>query len=178
MAARYLGRWDWAREIEQLRVEHLSKKQLREGWAEFLGRWEWDWFCTLTFRGTAVHPETAAKKSRLWLSKINRELFGSRWWKKNRGVFWVRALEMQKRNVLHYHMLLRGAGLKNLRRLYWMDEWNKIAGYARIEKPRETEAVRRYCAKYVAKGGEIDLGGPREYPLPSLFDVQSGSGNS
>jgi hypothetical protein len=43
-----------------------------------------------------------------------------------------------------------------------MDRWNEMAGFAKIEPPSSPDAVRRYCAKYVAKGshlGEIDLGG-------------------
>lgn len=131
-----------------------------DAWAAFLERQPWDWFCTLTFRGDAVHPEAADKRFRMWLSKVNRELYGPRWWKHGQGVRWVRALEMQRRGVLHYHALIGGAGVDELRRLVWMDEWNRLAGFARIEPPRDGEAVRRYCAKYVAKGGEIDLGGP------------------
>lgn len=70
---------------------------------------------------------------------------------------WVRALELQRRGVIHYHALLGGAGLDELRRLSWMDEWDRLAGYARIERPENGAAVRAYCAKYVAKGGELDL---------------------
>ena len=45
-----------------------------------------------------------------------------------------------------------------------MDEWFDLAGIARIEPPRSSEAVRAYCAKYIVKGGEIDLGGPLSDP--------------
>jgi hypothetical protein len=127
-----------------------------EAWAGFLGRWSWDWFCTLTFRGE-VHPEAADKRFRVWVSKINRALYGPRWWKHGQGVRWVRALETQRRGVIHYHALLGGGGLDELRRLTWMDEWNDLAGYARIEPPADGAAVRGYCAKYVSKGGELDV---------------------
>ena len=134
-----------------------DRRRLVEAWAEFLERWSWDWFCTLTFRGDAVHPEAADKRFRVWVSKINRELYGPRWWKHGQGVRWVRALETQRRGVIHYHALLGGAGVDELRRLSWMDEWVRLAGYARIEPPENGAAVRAYCAKYVAKGGELDL---------------------
>jgi hypothetical protein len=88
---------------------------------------------------------------------MNRELYGPRWWKHGKSVRWVRALEVQRRGVIHYHALLGGAGVDELRRLSWMDEWDQLAGYARIEQPANGEAVRAYCAKYVAKGGELDL---------------------
>ena len=139
---------------------NIQAEILTDAWATFLERQPWDWFCTLTFRGDAIHPESADKRFRVWTSKINRELYGPRWWKHGQGVRWVRALEMQRRGVIHYHALLGGAGVDELRRLVWMDEWNRLAGFARIEPPRDGAAVRRYCAKYVAKGGEIDLGGP------------------
>lgn len=41
-----------------------------------------------------------------------------------------------------------------------MDEWARLAGWARIRPVESQERVARYVAKYVAKGGEIDLGGP------------------
>ncbi len=141
---------------------------LVEAWSSFLGRWPWDWFCTLTFRDL-VHPESADKRFRLFVSQMNRRLYGARWWKHAQGVRWVRASEPQRREVLHYHALLGGGGLASLRRLSWMDAWNEIAGFARIEPPLSGNAVRGYCAKYVVKGGEIDIGGPLERPPPLLF---------
>jgi hypothetical protein len=49
-----------------------------------------------------------------------------------------RALEYQKRDVIHYHALL--AGVQDLRRLTWMDRWHELAGYGRIE-PIESAVV-------------------------------------
>ena len=132
---------------------------LVDAWVNFLNRWQWDWFCTLTFRDL-VHPEAAAKRFLVFTAKINRNLYGSRWWKHGKGVSWARALERQRREAPHFHALLGGAGLSELRRLSWMDTWQDLAGFARIEQPRSLEAVQRYCTKYVVKGGEIDLGGP------------------
>src|SRR5688572_27180330 len=40
-------------------------RELVEAWVEFLSRWEWDWFLTLTFRSN-VHPEAAEKAFRLF----------------------------------------------------------------------------------------------------------------
>jgi hypothetical protein len=50
----------------------------------------------------------------------------------------VRALEYQKRDVIHYHALI--TGVEDLRRLYWMDRWHELAGYGRIE-PIESAVV-------------------------------------
>jgi hypothetical protein len=135
----------------------LDRAGLRDAWIALLGRWEWEWFCTFTFRDL-VHPEAADKRFRVLISQANRVLYGHRWHKKGQGMRWVRALEYQKRDVIHYHALM--AGVKDLRRLTWMDRWHELAGYARIEKIDTADAVVRYVSKYVVKGGEIDLGGP------------------
>ncbi len=143
----------------------VDRAGLRDAWIALLGRWEWEWFCTFTFRDL-VHPEAADKRFRVLISQANRVLYGHRWHKQGRSLRWVRALEYQKRDVIHYHALM--AGVQDLRRLTWMDRWHELAGYARIEPIESSAAVARYVSKYVVKGGEIDLGGPlvpAELPL-------------
>ncbi len=141
------------------RENHVNCQALQEAWVTLLSRYSWDWFCSFTFRGEIVHPERASKTFNLFLCKINRAIFGNRWYKHKKGIRWVRAIEMQKRGVLHYHALIAGKGLQDLRRLTFMDEWDELAGYARIEPLRSSQAVYSYISKYVTKGGEIDIGG-------------------
>lgn len=146
-----------------------------ESWGGFLSRWEWDWFVTLTFRphrGKKVgsrsrlpHPEQADKLFRLWISRLNRHLYGNHCWKKGMGVGWVRASEPHQSGALHYHALLTGTGVTDARRLDWKDDWYALAGFSRIEPPSSQDAVQAYCAKYVAKGGEIDFGGAALHSL-------------
>jgi hypothetical protein len=62
----------------------VDRQALRDAWIAFLGRWEWEWFCTFTFRDL-VHPEAADKRFRV--------LFGHHWHKHGAGLRWVRALE-------------------------------------------------------------------------------------
>lgn len=135
-------------------------KQLHNGWLSFLSRYEWQWFCTMTFRDS-VHPESADKRFRLFVSKLNRALFGPRWSsKKHMTVYWARGMEYQKRGVLHFHALLACGG-KDLTqqavRQRWVAVWNDLSGYARIENVRSSEEATRYVTKYVTKGGQIDL---------------------
>jgi hypothetical protein len=138
-------------------------------WTEFLARYRWCWFATLTFRDE-THPEAADKRFRVWVSKLNRALYGSRWYKHATGVHWARALEYQRRGVIHFHALLGGTRLEGTNRRYWEEEWFKLAGIARISPPRSVELVSRYAAKYTAKGGEIDIGGPLpDFSTPPLF---------
>lgn len=141
---------------ERVRSSH---DDLASTWADFLAKFDMQWFCTFTFR-QAVHPEAANKKFRLWISTLNGRVYGRNWRKDAfKQVFWIRALEYQKRNVLHYHALVGDSKdlNENARRLTFMDEWHRLAGIARIEPIESEAAVRAYCAKYTAKGGEIDL---------------------
>ncbi len=108
-----------------------------------------------------VHPEAADKRFRTLISKLNRKLFGPRWSKQpNATVIWARGIEYQKRGVLHFHALI---GCQNINldcytdRRHWADEWNDMAGFARIEKIKSAKDAARYVTKYVTKGGQIDL---------------------
>lgn len=131
---------------------------LAEAWTTFLEQWSWSWFATLTFR-EETHPEAADKRFRVWISKLNRATHGIRWSKHGRGCYWARALEYQRRGVIHFHALIGGERIADEQRIHWANEWNELAGFARIEVPRGAHGVVSYAAKYTSKGGEIDLGG-------------------
>lgn len=133
----------------------IQGHDLATSWVDFLGRWDWQWFTTHTFPDI-VHPEQADKAFRVWASMINRQMYGPRWYKKGKAIRWARALEYQKRGVIHFHALVDG--VQGLRRLSWMDRWYEVTGgYARIEQIKSFGAVAAYCAKYVTKDGEIEL---------------------
>jgi hypothetical protein len=143
---------------------------LRAAWVSLLSRYHWDLFGSLTFRDD-THPESAMKRFRLFVSMINRKLYGPRWAKHNKGVSWCVAMERQARGVLHFHCLLADPELTSLLKGSWFkldgrwanelnEMWNELAGFARIEPIQVAELVQNYVAKYVIKGGEIDLGGP------------------
>jgi len=101
------------------RADHTGRvfpaRERREAWIAFLQAWDWEWICTLTFRD-GVHPEVANRRFRLFKSKLNRALYGRRWAKKaknGQGIGWVRAIEYQQRDVIHFHVLLTGvSGLR------------------------------------------------------------------
>lgn len=158
----------------ELFVSTPERRSLQEGWVELLGRYEWHWFCTMTFRD-ATHPERADKLFRLWNSKLNRMLFGARWHKKtSRITYWARGLEYQRRDVIHYHALV-GCRAKNLNhhalRRYWGEAWNDLAGFARIEEVRSTVDTVRYLTKYITKGGEIDTS-PNLDLMPTSYTLR------
>ncbi len=52
-------------------------------------------------------------------------------------------------------------GLMAPRRLTFMDRWQELSGgFARIVAYDPARGAGFYLGKYVAKGGEVDLGGP------------------
>lgn len=136
-----------------------EKQRLREAWAKFLGSIWFQWFATLTFENN-VHPEAALKRYQRFTNDLNRELYGRRWMKQPLGgIYWVVAVERQKRGVVHLHALMGDPDNLNVvvRRLTWMDKWNEIAGFARIEAIRSNDAALRYVTKYVVKDGDIEF---------------------
>lgn len=149
---------------------------LREGHVDMLRRYNWNLFGSMTFRGDSVHPERADKTFRYYMSILNRRLYGPRWHKQGKGIAWARAIEMQRRDVIHFHCLLSSPLLKDMHRAGWYRQpdgrwsnglnelWNEMAGFARIEPVDAQEAVSRYVSKYVVKGGDLDYGGPLGQP--------------
>lgn len=136
-------------------------------YAELLGRVPWHWFCTLTFRphlvsGTGgVHPERADKAFRLFISKINRELYGANWSRRHhQGLMWARGSEFHKDGRLHFHAVVSAHGndLNILTKRYdWHEYWYKEFGRNQIEAPRSQDEITHYVSKYVTKGGVVDF---------------------
>ena len=140
-------------------ISRIPVTTLAENWITFLDRYQFDWFFTGTFR-EAVHPENADKIWRRFTNDLNRAIYGRRWKVRSHGgIYWARASERQRRGVLHFHALMgEWQGLNDhARRLTWMDNWNELAGFSKIERVIDDTAVRRYLSKYVIKDGEIDL---------------------
>jgi hypothetical protein len=147
---------------------------LCDGYVNLLSRYNWNLFGSMTFRGDSVHPERADKTFRYFIAVLNRRLYGPRWHKKGEGIAWARAIEMQRRDVIHFHCLLADPYLNDAHKFGWSRQpngkwsnelneiWNELAGFARIAPVDAQEAVGRYISKYTVKGGEIDFGGPLE----------------
>jgi hypothetical protein len=126
---------------------------------QLLSRWHWDLYTTNTLHHD-IHPETADRKWPIWLSMINRHLYGHRWHKRGEGLDWCRASEYQQRGVLHFHGLLSGSRAATFDRRRCQDQWFRLGGQARIVRPDSQQAVQRYLTKHVLRGVEIDFGGP------------------
>lgn len=167
-------------------VDEFSPIQL--GYYELLKPIYWQRFNTFTFH-SPVHPEQADKAFRLFISRCNVELFGQNYnkYKNLTCIQWVRALEWQKRGVLHYHTL--ETGMFNMRRhdqipadvgvgdegylkwhltareqqQIWLEITDSFSKCVDITAATNTIAlVIAYLSKYVTKdslkaGGEIDI---------------------
>lgn len=133
----------------------------RESWARII---EWSmkaggvdsWFVTLTFKDY-VSEKRAVLMLNTWLSKLCDAYLSKIG---VRGCRWFVAQEWQKRDVIHFHLILSGVRLAELSRKRWESRWSGIGGgFARIYPARVQAAP--YLAKYSSKsrGGEMRRGG-------------------
>lgn len=147
-----------------------------DGWIELLNRpgWRWSWFATLTYK-REVKPEAAERDFNRWMRIENQKRFGRRYKARSRSLSYARAIEYQKRGVVHYHALVGLAG--QLSRFDAMKEWENAGalewfetppsggyelrprtGFARIFEYDPTLGATHYVSKYVTKSGEITVG--------------------
>jgi hypothetical protein len=166
-----------------------------DAWAHLLGRYPAHVFATSTFRvqkfytdkhtgkvrainrtanNGSVHPEAADKAWRLFVSRINREIWGFDWGKRwHRGIQWIRGTEFHKDGRLHFHALLSSPtnDLWNLTPLkphhVW---WRQEFGFNRLERPRSQQQVRDYVSEYVVKDGLLDFSRNYGSWLPCMPD--------
>jgi hypothetical protein len=123
-------------------------RQLSEAWGEFLSRYPWDWFLTLTFR-EPVKSFTAQRK----FDRFSRDIEEAA----GLPIAWFRGDEIGSLGG-RYHLHALMLNVAHLRRLTWMDKWNQRAGFARILPYDRERGAAFYCAKYVTKQfGEWDL---------------------
>lgn len=116
-------------------------RQLAVAWGQFLSQFSWDWFLTLTFK-----DEVGSFRAHRLFGFFVRDI------EKAAGlpIFWFRADEIGTHGGrFHIHALM--GNVAHLRRLTWMDRWNKLAGIARILPFSAKRGAAYYCAKYVTK---------------------------
>ena len=106
---------------------------LKFAWTRWLAKYNWQWFVTLTFR-YEVHPEAARKLFGVFVHGINQQLFGRHYYRRSRtGIYWVVALEYQKRGVIHFHALLGADRDLNHTLLRYLPPFHPIDVYNRLE---------------------------------------------
>jgi hypothetical protein len=140
--------------------DYYVRLNLKREWADFLYSLNglWDWYGHLTFKDP-VYPESADKLFNVFMNKLNREIHGKRF--KDipaTGVLWAKAIEKQKRDVLHFHFLCGGIPNWVQRTDYWQ-WWFDHAGRNEIVPYEKERGAGYYMSKYVGKEGEIEIGG-------------------
>jgi hypothetical protein len=144
-------------EATTLQDNTTSKFYLPQAWADFISPYPWDIFLTMS-PADYPHPETLYKLFDLMVHKMNREIYGQHYWKdKRKGIFWVRALEWQKRGAPHIHALM--GGIPDY--VNPVDYRSFLYGrncISKVEPYRKDNGAEYYMAKscYAFKGGEID----------------------
>jgi len=117
------------------------RRQLAVGWGEFLSQFSWDWFATLTFEDQ-VTSFRAHRLFGIFVREIEKAA--------GAPITWFRADEIGPHGGrFHMHALI--GNVSHLRRLYWMDRWKELAGYARILPFELKRGAPFYVAKYLTK---------------------------
>lgn len=113
---------------------------LRESWVDFLNRFNWDWFATLTFKGL---PKTYTAKNKVvhWLRTIEKQ--------EKRNIGYYKAMEFTKSGIPHFHLLM--GNLDGVRRDKYWGLWFEWNGRARILPYDSKLGAGFYLTKYVVK---------------------------
>jgi len=115
-----------------------------------------EWFGHFTF-AAPLHPEQANKRWLRFVREINRKLYGNRHYKHGEGCTWIRGIENQRRDAIHFHGFF-GNGVHKLRRMDFVDLWYEMSeGFCRIYAYDGRNNAKDYITKYVVKEGEIDV---------------------
>ena len=131
-----------------------ARWDLREPYAQWISQRDWQWWATFTF-AVEIHPDQAAQRYRVWADQLAEET--------GFKMQHARALEWQRRGVLHFHALIWGVK-RSTRRKTWERNWEEIGGgWASIWPYDRSKGAVYYLGKYAVKRGEIDhltVGGP------------------
>jgi hypothetical protein len=102
----------------------MNKRHLINGYAEWLSRYHWIWFGTLTFRRPDIKFWVANECFWKWIVEIENA-------EGTDDFHWVRVTERGAfGDNLHFHVLV--GGLKNPSKWPWLLRWQELAGDADI----------------------------------------------
>jgi len=141
--------------VQKLQSSGFVKVDLQEAWVEFIKRFEpFYLYVTLTFKDPK-HPEAADKAFFRWIRYMNLCLYGRRYREKKKGVTYIKCMEYQKRDVIHFHCLIGDPQLKKLKRWDFMKAWeygchygkDLVNGFARVAEYNAARGAVNYCSK-------------------------------
>lgn len=134
----------------------VARHELTEAWADWVaGVANWRTFITLTFENEKT-PDVALSLFKWWVRINNEYVFGKRYTRAVGHSYYsyLVGAERQKRDVLHFHVLVD----KPIHYSLTHEAWGDRCGFAWIDGDlKDREKVINYVCKYVMKGGEVDL---------------------
>jgi hypothetical protein len=124
------------------------RPELGPEYGQFLAALPWDWYGTFTF-AEWLHPERAAQIYEAWARDLAEDA--------GKIQTHARALEYQKRGVVHFHSLIWNVAAGQ-RRFRWMQTWETMGGgISRIFEYDRARGAAYYLPKYIVKNGEVDI---------------------
>jgi hypothetical protein len=131
---------------------YKGRKVIADAEQEWIAKIIWKSLITLTFKDE-IPEDIARKRFRRLVQILNKECFGNHYTRiVGHSYFsYVLGVELQKRGVIHFHMLVD----KPVNFQLVHDYWNR-SGYAWIDKVEDMIKAIRYVTKYVVKGGQLD----------------------
>jgi hypothetical protein len=165
------GTFPWReREARRSRVSALNlSERSKDELIVMLDRWPWEWYMTLTFRGSP----SLGQSFRAWGSLMA--------WLRERSAVpnYFRGVEWQLRGAPHFHALMFGVD-QAARRMSVVDWWWQRHGIARVLQYDPLLAARHYVAKYLLKdagrrGGDwtLEIGGQKVIDWTSPAQAQN-----
>lgn len=164
--------------LKDYSTKENSSQALKQAWGDFVDqvgmrKGGWDWYATLTYKPrTATYKDFTERSGLLYQGRTCRVLDKPGWdkpgWKYTEracdtfletvgavtglydSVHYFRARETQQwRGVPHWHLFV--GGVKDLRRMDFVDWHYGKYGIARIEPYKAELGARYYLCKYVTK---------------------------
>jgi hypothetical protein len=127
----------------------MTRDELISGYVEWLSRFKWVWFGTLTFRRPDLPVGKAKQIFKKWISEIKADDGAD-------DFHWFRVTERGAfGDHLHFHVLV--GGLQNGSRLPWVVRWNELAGDASLTYYFRSGGASRYIVKTARPDRDFEI---------------------
>jgi hypothetical protein len=127
----------------------LTREKLISGYGDWLSRFKWNLFCTLTFRIPDLPTWKANQIFKQWIWEIKHK-DGSD------DFHWFRVNEHGAYgDNLHFHVLV--GGLRNGSKWPWIVRWNELAGDALITYYFLSGGASRYIVKTARPDRDFEI---------------------
>lgn len=121
----------------------MISTNLHQPYGEFLNKFHWDWYCTLTFRNQ-VSSRMAFKRFNNWKIQLKKAT--------NQRIDYAMVIEhtYTRIDIPHLHLFLAGAGRE--KPYIWEKRWYAMGGLAKIEPYDPKQGASYYLGSKIASG--------------------------